>query len=128
MRQILLLVVALALIAAAFFVVRSKSASGSDSLVVRNAGSQVLMIAVGNKPAEAVAANGTVSDEFVEGIMLRVWVGDKAEGFASGWRVYRVAGEVTVGYDGEAVTIEGDGLDFTPLNNGPGANAVPETK
>lgn len=128
MRQIVLLILALGMIGAAAYIYKSKSSVDTSTIVVRNAGSSVISIAVGVQAAKAVPPGETASDEFVEGVMVRVWPGEKAEGFATGWRIYRIAGEVSVAFDGEAVTIAGDGIDCTEINNGPGANSNGDSK
>jgi hypothetical protein len=128
MRQVVLLIVALGLIAGAAFVYKSKSDVDTSTLVVRNTGTSILSIAVGVQAPTVVPPGESASDEFVEGVMVRVWPGEKSEGFATGWRIYRVAGEVAVAFDGEAITIAGDGLDFTELNNGRGANSARDSK
>lgn len=128
MRQVYLLIIALGLIAGAAYIYQSKKGGDTSKIVVRNSGTSVLSIAVGVQAAKALQPGDTASDEFVEGIMVRAWPGEKADGFATGWRIYRVAGEVSIGYDGEAIVISGDDLDFTELNNGPGANSREDSK
>jgi hypothetical protein len=121
MKQGLLTVVLVALLALTGYVIYAKmNPVSSENLVVRNVADRTLTVQVGTQKATVLAKNATAEDVFVEGMLVRVWVGEEAAGLPIGWRIYKVMGEVSVGYADDVVTISGEGLEQTLLNNGPG--------
>lgn len=121
MKQGFLTVVLVALLAFTGYVIYAKMNPGSsESLVVRNVAARTLTVQVGTQKPVVLATNATAEDVFVEGMLVRVWVGEEAAGLPIGWRVFKAFGEVSVGYSDDVVTISGEGLEQTLLNNGPG--------
>ena len=122
MKQGFLTVVLVALLAFTGYVIYAKmNPVSSENLVVRNVAARTLTVQVGAQKPTVLVTNATAEDVFVEGMMVRVWVGEDSAGLPVGWRIFKVMGEVSVGYEDDVVTISGEGLDQTMLNNGPGS-------
>ena len=127
--QDLLFVVLIAALGATGFVLFKKyNPATASALVVRNVSDQLLTVQVGNQTPAPLAKDATTQDEFVEGMMVKVWVGEGTKTTSVGWRIFKIRGELALNYANGEVVVSGEGLDQTPLNNGPGGNAgkVPE--
>lgn len=123
-RQVLLFVVLIAVLGATGLILFKKfNPATAGMLVVRNTSAQPLKVQVGTAAAGMVAANATAQDAFVEGMMVKVWPGEGGNGPSVGWRIYKITGELALQYADGVVTVSGEGLEQTALNNGPGANA-----
>ncbi|MFZ4573075.1 MAG: hypothetical protein ACOYN0_01680 [Phycisphaerales bacterium] len=121
MKQAVLAVALVVILGIAAFVAYSKMNPGSSAdLVVRNVSDEVLTVQVGTKAPAVLAKDATARDSFVEGMLVRVWVGGEGKGVPIGWRIFKINGELSVSYANDEVKIEADGLDQVLLNNGPG--------
>ena len=94
-RQVLLFVVLIAALGATGFVLFKKyNPATASALVVRNVSDQLLTVQVGNQTPAPLAKDATTQDEFVEGMMVKVWVGEGTKTTSVGWRIFKIRGEL----------------------------------
>lgn len=120
MRNVIMVLVLIAIIGAIGYVVSSKmNPKAADSVTFKNVASETLTVQAGGASPATLAAGAEAEAAFDPGMLVKVWVGSSAKGPTVGWRLHAIGsdGIVNVSYSGDVLSLEGAGLELTQINN-----------